>query len=377
MLHEQRWPVTDRFVHDAAMPRVVFGPGSIDSVAEEVESLGGERVLLISTRSATTAADRISAALDARVVGQIDEVAMHVPAELAARVTEDAIRQKTDLAVCLGGGSALGLGKAIALESGLSLLAIPTTYAGSEMTSIWGKTLDGEKATGRDPKVLPKTVVYDPELTIGYPANQSAASGMNAAAHCVEALYSSSATPVTNLLAQQGLKLLAQTLPEIVENPAELTARSKALQAAWFSGWVLGATQMGLHHKLCHVLGGSYNLPHSGVHSALLPYVTSWMTPHAPVAMESIGMSLGAAPAGSAIWALTDRIGAPTSLAAVGFDVAHIDDVTEQMVADSASSHAPGGQAPVTKDAIRRILLASCDGSLSAAESLSVQPSTD
>ena len=192
---------------------------------------------------------------------------MHVPEEIADAARAEAATLGADCCVAVGGGSTTGLAKAIALTSELPIIAIPTTYAGSEMTPIWGITADGVKKTGRDTRVLPKTVIYDPNLTLGLPVPMSVTSGINAMAHCVEALYSKDANPIVSLMAEEGIRAMAQALPKIVKDPDNADARAQALYGAWLGGSVLGAVGMALHHKLCHTLGGSFNLPHAETHT--------------------------------------------------------------------------------------------------------------
>jgi maleylacetate reductase len=351
-------PVMPRFVHQPDMPRVVFGSGALDSVSEEVARLTSRRVLLIVTSSARDVADRISAALGSQVVERIDGVAMHVPSDVANAAITQAVAARADLVLCVGGGSAVGLAKAVARETKLPILAVPTTYAGSEMTSIWGRTDDGHKVTGRDPAVLPRTVVYDPDLTLGLPPAVSAASGMNALAHAVEGLYASNATPITRLFATEGLGSLARALPEVVDNPADVSARAEALYGSWLCGWVLGATRMGLHHSICHVLGGRYDLSHAAVHSAVLPYVTAWNEPAAADAMADAAAALGVDAAGPGLWDLAQRLGAPTSLRPLDFRPEHIPEVAQRV-----AQAGPPNPREVTEDAVSAILGAAMKGS--------------
>ena len=345
------------FVHDMPSPRVIFGVGAVQEVPVEAQRLGGQRVLVISTGSMRTVADEVSASLGGDLAGRIDRVAMHVPIALADEATTTAISMRTDLLVCLGGGSAIGLAKAIAKSTGIPILAIPTTYAGSEMTSIWGQTEQGRKTTGRDQVVLPRTVIYDPALTAGLPPAVSATSGMNAVAHAVEALYAPDATPVTTLIATEGLRVLAQTLPGVVAHPHELAARGDALYGAWLCGWVLGATRMGLHHTLCHVLGGTYGLPHAAVHSAVLPYVTAWNLESSPALVRASAVSLGSDDPAGAVWDLASSLKSPTSLAVLGFPADAID-----AVAESVSATPPVNPRPISFEGVREILHAALEG---------------
>jgi maleylacetate reductase len=337
------------FVYDVPASRVVFGTGRIQQVSDEVERLGAERVLLIAGGRAKKYADELAAALGSRVVDRISEVVMHVPAALATAAAERTEQSGADLLVCLGGGSTIGLAKAVALRTRLPILAIPTTYAGSEMTPIWGLTDGGRKTTGRDRTVLPATVVYDPALTTSLPTDISAASGMNALAHLVEGLYAPDASPVTAVLAEEGIRALADALPRMVRAPADLDARACALYGAWLAGWVVGTAGMGLHHKICHVLGGAYNLPHAGTHSAVLPFVTAYNASAAPAAMVRAARALGAQNPARALWELAERIGAPTSLAQVGMDPGRIPEAARLVVETPVTNPRPVDEAAVDK----------------------------
>jgi maleylacetate reductase len=230
------------------------------------------------------------------------------------------------------------------------------------MTPIWGVTDGGRKTTGRDRTVLPATVVYDPALTTSLPTDISAASGMNALAHLVEGLYAPDASPVTAVLAEEGIRALADALPRVVVAPGDLDARSCALYGAWLAGWVLGTAGMGLHHKICHVLGGAYNLPHAGTHSAVLPFVTAYNAPAAPAAMVRAARALGAQDPARALWKLAERIGAPTSLAQVGLDSGRIPEAARLVVETS-----PVNPRPVDRAAVDELLRAAYAGRLPGA----------
>jgi alcohol dehydrogenase class IV len=345
------------FVHDAPAMRVVFGAGALSVVPDEIARLGGARVLLIGDRAAKAYADRVAASLGTRLVARVDDVVMHVPADAAASATATATASRIDLLVCIGGGSATGLAKAVARAASVPILAVPTTYAGSEMTPIWGLTEGNRKITGRDPRVLPRTVVYDPELTLGLPVDVSAASGMNALAHCVEGLYSSAASPVTAVLAEDGIRTLADALPRVVADPADVDGRGDALYGAWLAGWVLGTSGMGIHHKVCHVLGGSFDLPHAETHSAVLPYATAFNAPFATAAMTRAARALGTDDPAGGLWDLATAIGAPTSLATIGFRRADAGDV-----AATVADEAPDNPRPVATEWVRELLLAAYDG---------------
>jgi alcohol dehydrogenase class IV len=310
------------FVYSGLPSRVVFGAGAVGKLREEVERLGAKRALLLSTpgRAAMVAA----AAKDLPVAGVFDEVVMHTPVEAANRARELAKKLDADCCVAIGGGSTIGFGKAIALTSGLPVIAVPTTYSGSEMTTIWGLSEGGMKKTGRDPKVLPKTVVYDPELTLDLPPQVSAASGMNAIAHCVEALYAHDGNPIISLMAEEGIRALSRALPQIVRDPKDIEARSDALYGAWLAGATISTTSVALHHKLCHVLGG-LGLPHAETHAIVLPHAARYNYEAAPEAMARAERAIGARPAFQAIYDLERKLAIPMKLSEIGMKEADLE----------------------------------------------------
>lgn len=307
-----------QFVYVGLPARVVFGAGSIAQLAAEVEHLGAKRALLLSTAGRSASVRALAAPLGDRLAGLYDKAAMHVPVEIAEDARRAARELGADCCVAIGGGSTIGLGKAIALATGLPVVAVPTTYSGSEMTTILGMTEGGMKRTLRDPKVLPRVVIYDPGLTLGLPAATSAASGMNAIAHCVEALYAHDGNPLNTLFAEEGIRALGSGLPRLVAEPANLEARSDALYGAWLAGMSFASVGMALHHKLCHVLGGTFNLPHAETHAIVLPHAARYNREAAPEAMRRIARALGASDAPSALYDLELRLGLKMSLAEIG-----------------------------------------------------------
>jgi maleylacetate reductase len=283
---------------------------------------------------------------------------MHVPIETAQAARSEAARLGADLYVAIGGGSTTGLAKAIALEFGCPIVSVPSTYAGSEMTPIWGLTEAGIKKTGRDRKVLPRTVIYDPTLTLSLPAMLSDTSGMNAIAHSVEALYARDQNPIISIFAEESIRALAQGLPQIMQDPKDLGARSQTLYGAWLAGVSLGSVSMSLHHKLCHTLGGSFNLPHSEVHnSVILPHATAFNGPAAPEAMNRIARALGQAEAADGLYQLATTLGAPTKLSEIGMRFEDLD-----LAADIAVKNPYDNPRPVTRNAIRALLEAAFYG---------------
>lgn len=306
------------FIYTGLPLRVVFGAGSIAQLADELEKLGAKRALVLSTPGRGQSIRKVADSLGARLAGIYDKAAMHVPVEVA----EDARRVAKDLGadccISVGGGSTTGLGKAIALTSGLPVIAVPTTYSGSEMTTILGMTEGGMKKTFRDARVLPRTVIYDPVLTLGLPAQISAASGMNAIAHCVEALYAADGNPINALQAEEGIRALARALPRIVKSPQDIDARADALYGAWLAGVAFATTGMGLHHKLCHILGGTFNLAHAGTHSIVLPHAARYNRDSAPEAMGRIARALGKHDAPQGLYDLEAALGLELRLAGIG-----------------------------------------------------------
>ena len=339
------------FVYDMLPGRVVFGAGCVDKLPQEIERLGATRALVLCTPEQRQEGRKVLEQLGSRAVGLFDKAVMHVPIEIAHAARAEAVRSGADCCVSVGGGSTTGLAKAIALVSTLPILAIPTTYAGSEMTPIWGITEGGLKKTGRDARVLPKTVLYDPTLTVTMPAMLSATSGVNSIAHCVEALYSKDANPIISLLAEEGIRALALGLPEVVKNPLNLDARSNALYGAWLGGISLGAVGMALHHKLCHTLGGTFNLPHAETHTVVLPHATAYTAPATPEAMSRIARALGAKSAAQGLFDLAASLGAPTSLAAIGMKAGDLD-----KAADIAVQNPYYNPRAITRDGIRALL---------------------
>ena len=281
------------FVYTSQPQRVVFGAGSLAHLGREIDALGARRALVLSTPEQRAQAERVAELLGPQAAGIFDRAAMHVPIETAREAREIARELDADCAVAIGGGSTTGLGKAIALDSGLPILAIPTTYAGSEMTPIYGITEGGLKKTGKDPRVLPRTVIYDPELSRSLPVGLSVTSGINAIAHAAEGLYAQDSNPVMDLMAEEGIRALARALPAIRRRSDDIDARADALYGAWLCGTVLGNVGMALHHKLCHTLGGSFNLPHAEVHTVVLPQAIAFNAPAAPEAMSRIERALG------------------------------------------------------------------------------------
>jgi maleylacetate reductase len=353
------------FVHVAHPARVIFGAGALAQLGGEIELLGAMRALVLSTPGQAGSAHRVEDMLGPRCAGVFAKAVMHVPIETARAAREMAQQLGADCVVAVGGGSTTGLGKAIALESGLPIVAVPTTYSGSEMTSIWGLTEGGVKKTGRDPRVRPKTVIYDPELTLDLPLSTSVTSAMNAIAHAAEGLYAPDGNPITALMAEEGIRACAAALPRLATDPKDPEARGDALYGAWLCGTVLGAVAMGLHHKLCHTLGGSFNLPHAEVHAVILPHALAYNAAHAPQAMARIARALQLRPDASGVvdevaqgvFELASRHGAPTSLRAIGMPPEGLDGAA----ALAAATPYPNPR-PLDRSILRALLQRAFDG---------------
>ncbi|MBF5005767.1 maleylacetate reductase [Diaphorobacter caeni] len=325
--------MSDRdFVFNGVAQRVRFAAGSIDSLRAEVQQLGAKRAMVLCTPEQRALAEDVATRLGELAVTVYDKAVMHVPMETARAAQELARQLGADCAVAVGGGSTIGLGKAIALDSGLPIIAIPTTYAGSEMTPIFGLTEGGVKRTGKDVRVLPKTVIYDPLLTLRLPVGMSVTSAINALAHAAESLYAADGNPVMDLMAEEGIRSIARAVPVITQDAANLSAREDALKGAWLCGAVLGNVGMGLHHKLCHTLGGTFNLPHAPVHTVVLAHALAYNSAAAPDAMRRIARAMGVSEAeanrplaaAQAVFDLAAANGAPTALKDIGMQRADL-----------------------------------------------------
>jgi len=339
------------FTYVSLPSRVVFGAGSVAQLPAELEKLGAKRALVLSTPGRAASVKAVAASLGARCAGIYDKAVMHVPVDVAEDALRAAKALAADCCVAVGGGSTIGLGKAIAASAGLPVLAVPTTYSGSEMTPIYGLTERGLKRTQRDAKVLPKTVIYDPQLTLGLPPGTSAASGMNAIAHCVEAMYAQDANPIISMMAEEAIRALAAALPVVVRELRNLEARSDALYGAWLAGIALGSAGMALHHKLCHTLGGTWNLPHAETHAIVLPHAARYNRDAAPEAMARIARALGTKEAPTGLYDLEVKLGLKMKLADLGMKAADL-----ERAADLATQAPYPNPAPIAYRAILALL---------------------
>ncbi|SMG50052.1 maleylacetate reductase [Paraburkholderia susongensis] len=348
---------TSEFVYNGRATRVVFGRGSRAHIERELDALQTRRALILCSYEQRELGSSVAGQLGERAAGVFDRAAMHVPVELVAQARAVAASLAADCVVAVGGGSAIGLAKGLALETNLPILAVPTTYAGSEMTPIFGLTDAGLKRTGTDLRVLPKTVVYDPDLTLTLPVGLSVTSGINAIAHAAEGLYSRDANPLTSLMAEEGIAALARSLPRIVARQNDSSARADALYGAWLCGTVLGSVGMALHHKLCHTLGGSFNLPHAPTHTIVLPHALAYNANAVPDAMKRIARAIGHDSAAQGLYELARANGAPVALKEIGMLEEQLDEA-----AGIACNNAYWNPRPLEREAIRALLQRAFDG---------------
>jgi len=311
------------FAHETLGQRLLFGSGkAIQNVTEEVARLGAKRVMLIAAVFEAELAKQITSGIKVELT--YDDVVQHVPIEKAEDARRVALANNIDLMICVGGGSTTGLAKAVAMTTGIPIVAVATTYAGSEATNVWGLTEAARKTTGVDNRVLPVTVIYDAELTYSLPVALSVASGMNALAHCVDSMWAPMADPINQALAAEGIRALAEGLPLIANNPTDATGRELALYGAYLSAVSFASAGSGMHHKICHVLGGTYNLPHAQTHATVLPYVLAFNEPAAPEAGKRIAAAFGSTTGLEGLNALRVALDAPKSLRELGFQESDI-----------------------------------------------------
>lgn len=339
------------FTYTSLPSRVIFGSGTISGLADEIKRLGCSRALILSTPQQEAEAQALAGRIGPLAAGLYANAAMHTPVHVTEQALAAAKDLKADVTIALGGGSTTGLGKAIALRTDLPQIVIPTTYAGSEATPILGETRDGLKTTQRNLKILPEVILYDVDLTLTLPVGLSVTSGMNAIAHAVEALYAEDANPITALMAEEAIRALAKALPVIVKDSRNPEARSDALYGAWLCGICLGTVGMALHHKLCHTLGGTFDLPHAETHTVVLPHATAYNAAATPDAMKRLARALGTDDPVRGLYDLEQRLGAPTSLKALGMPEEGLD-----KAADLALANPYWNPRPLERGAIRALL---------------------
>ncbi|GAA1625838.1 maleylacetate reductase [Georgenia ruanii] len=358
--------MTMSFDHVTLGQRVVFGAGrGAENLAAEVARRGARRVMAIASSRERELAARVCGQVEVAV--WFDDVVQHVPVATADAARAAAAEHGVDLLVSVGGGSTTGLAKAVALTTGIPVVAVPTTYAGSEATNVWGLTEDRTKTTGVDDRVLPAAVVYDAALTTSLPVGLSVASGLNALAHCVDSLWAPRADPINQALALEGVRALAVALPGIVAEPEGLTGREQALYGGYLAAVAFASAGSGLHHKICHVLGGTFDLPHAETHATVLPHVLAYNAPAVPALAGRLAAALGAPvgegedPVPAAVGALNrlyEALGAPSRLADYGLTAGDIPEAVDRIV----KAAPPSNPVPVTEAAITALLTAALTG---------------
>jgi alcohol dehydrogenase class IV len=324
----------NNFEYNVNPSRVIFGSGSVNKLPAEIKRLNVSRPLLLSTPGKSNYTDKLSSLIQAAsitVAGTFPHAKAHTPTSVTKEATAFLDSVAADCVVSIGGGSVVGLGKAISIRTGVPHISIPTTYSGSEMTPVLGETQDGKKTTRSDPRIQPAVVIYDVDFTMTLPPAICSTSGINAIAHAVEALYAINANPITTMLALEGIKALAEALPQIVQDPKAGGPRDQAIYGAWLCGTVLGNSSMGLHHKLCHVLGGSFGLPHAETHTIVLPHALSYNAPAIPEQMAKLATVLPGSKgdALNGLELLLEKLRVPRALKELGMRESDIDKAVE------------------------------------------------
>jgi maleylacetate reductase len=345
------------FEHHTLGQRVLFGSGkAAHHLTAEVHRLNANRVMVIASEFEAPIAAEVTSGIAPAL--NYDDVAPHVPIEKAEKARVAAAEHRIDLLVCVGGGSTTGLAKAIALTTGIPIVAVPTTYAGSEATNVWGLTEAARKTTGVDDKVLPNTVIYDAALTLSLPVELSVASGLNGLAHCIDSLWAPRKDPINAALASEGIRALNQGLPAVADDPLDLHGREQALYGAYLSAVAFASAGSGMHHKICHVLGGTWNMPHAQTHAVILPYVLAFNAAAAPDAGNRIANAFGTEDPVEGLDRLRQRLDAPQALKDYGFAMENIPQAVELILPVIPASN----PRPPTADNLTALLTAATSG---------------
>lgn len=347
----------ESFVATTAAVRVRFGAGVRKNVAEEIAALGCKRALILSTPQQADTAREFAEWCGASSVGIYTNATMHTPVAVSDAAAAYAVKLGADCVVSVGGGSTTGLGKAIAYRTDLPQIVIPTTYAGSEATSILGQTENGRKTTLTSPKVQPEVILYDAELVRTLPVGMTVTSALNAMAHAAEGLYAQNRSPISTLMAVEGLRAFRDGLPKVMADPLDLTARGETLYGAWLCGTVLGQVGMALHHKLCHTLGGSFDLPHAETHAVILAHAIGYNAAAVPALLAPVTEIFGGMNPGMAIYNFATAMKAPLALRDIGMKEADLD-----RAADLATQNPYWNPRPVERASVRALLQAAWAG---------------
>ena len=336
----------------AALPwNIIFAAGARKRLPEELAKLGYSRALVLTTPHQAGTGREIVEQLGDKAAGLFDQAMMHVPGETLDQAMEEVARLGADCSLSIGGGSTTGLGKALAFHLELPNIVLPTSYAGSEMTNLWAVTRNERKVTRRDNIVVPTLTIYDPELTLTMPPAFAAASGMNAMAQAVANAAAQDTNPISAALALEGIRALAHSLPLIISDPGNLDARAEALYGASQAGAALGTGTTGLHHRLCHTFGGTFNTPHAETHTILLPHSVAYNSGARPEATQRIAEALGVNDAATGLFELARKLGAPIALKDIGIKQTDLDEAAAVTVEKPINN-----PEPVTRARVRALL---------------------
>jgi len=318
------------FNYRSSPAEIIFSADAVSALPAVANGLGCNRLLVLATEHQKNVAEEVAQSLESLSVGVYAKAVMHTPVDVTTHAMEAVCEHQADGLLAIGGGSTIGLGKAIAYRTDLPQIVIPTTYAGSEVTPILGQTENGTKLTLRSPKVLPEVVIYDAQMTYSLPISMSITSGINAIAHAIEALYAKDKNPISTMMALEGATALVEALPLIANDQYNCAAREKALYGSWLCGTVLGSVGMALHHKLCHTLGGLFNLPHAETHAVVLPHAVAYNTRENAELLKPIQNVLHIGELGAGLFRFAKDLGAPTSLRELGMPEGGIGSATKQ-----------------------------------------------
>lgn len=342
----------------ASLPvQVRFKIGGRHDLSSDIAAVGGTKALVLTTPEQAKQGEELIAELGSRAVGLFSKATMHTPVNVTDVAMKMVAQTGADCLVAIGGGSTIGLGKAIAYRNDLPQIVLPTTYAGSEATPVLGQTENGVKATLKSIRVQPEAILYDAELVRSLPVPMTVTSGLNAMAHAVEALYAKDSNRMSSELAISGLRAFVSGLPAVVCEPENLKAREDTLFGAWLCGSVLAQVGMALHHKLCHTLGGALNLPHAETHAILLPHATAYNEGVAADALRPLTEMLHSDTASGGLYDFATKLGAPTSLRSLGVSESDL-----EKVAGLAVSNSYWNPQPIERRAVRTLLQNAFEG---------------
>ena len=346
------------FNYSPVASRVVFGENAaLLKLKDEVLALGGTRVLITCSKGMRGRISHVIERLGGMCVAVYAGAEPHCPERVAMAALDLFKEKKCDIVVAIGGGSTIGIGKAITLRTGAPLIVVVTTPCGSESTPIYGMLIGKVKKTGRDDKVIARTSIYDPLLTTSMSAHHTATIGMNSLAHCVEGLYGKETSPILDLYAVTGIKALISGLRGSLAEPEDLTARSQVLYGGMLSGYCLTLAGIAIHHKLCHVLGGHHGIPHGESNSVVLPYAVAYNESYAPDAMEKIMSAMGTTSASVGIFDFATEMNVPKSLKELGMKETDLDIAAEETVKTT-----PYNPKPLDVKSVREMLQQAYEG---------------